>query len=324
VSHRADELRARRGWRGPRERYDLIKEGLIALVVTALLVVILALVLGSPKVASVTYQSWAQADPVDFVTTEITELAGTSETATYGPPYNDGTGQVQSIGPISPQTWFGVHTPVNAQQDFIIGPLTALATVSPDAKTALATWTGATADQQSSWATAATKATVKVDGTTVTLDGGDTGPIASMSSVLLAAAAGGVLDAGMVDMPGKLYGNDHTKSLLNLADGDYLAAVGAYYHLTGEEWGIMNEIGDWPGQPWLWWYDMWYSVPGPIRSALDYSDLAAIAYAIPLLLLVAFLPFIPGLRRLPRVLRAYRLIWRDYYRTYGTEPRPRP
>ena len=62
---------------------------------------------------------------------------------------------------------------------------------------------------------------------------------------------------------------------------------------------------------------MWYEVPGPIRGALGYSDLAAIAYALLLLALVFFLPFIPGLRSLPRLLRVYRLIWRDYYRTYG-------
>ena len=84
----------------------------------------------------------------------------------------------------------------------------------------------------------------------------------------------------------------------------------------------MNQIGNWPGQPWLWWYTMWYQVPGPIRAALGYSDLDAIAYALPLLALVFFLPFIPGLRSLPRFLRVHRLIWRDYYRTYGASKRP--
>nr|MDA8236754.1 cytochrome B6 [Chloroflexota bacterium] len=134
---------------------------------------------------------------------------------------------------------------------------------------------------------------------------------------LLAAATGGILDSGAVDAPGALYNNDHTKSLLNIADGGYLTGVGAYYGLAGEHWGVMNQIGNWPGQPWLWWYTMWYNVPGPIRAALGYSDLAAIAYALPLLALVFFLPFIPGLRSLPRSLRVHRLIWRDYYRAYG-------
>ncbi len=317
MSFRTDELQARRGWRGPRERYDLIREGLIALVVAAVLVGSLALLLGSPKVDPVTYQSWAKADPVDFVTTEVGELAGTSETARYGPPYNDGTAELQAIGPFSPQGFFGVHTPVDAAKDFIIGPLTAMAPLNPEIGSTLDTWEAAGAAQRTAWATAASKATVDVSENTVSLAGDDSGPIASMMSALLAAATGGILDSGAVDAPGALYNNDHTKSLLNIADGGYLTGAGAYYGLAGEHWGVMNQIGNWPGQPWLWWYTMWYNVPGPIRAALGYSDLAAIAYALPLLALVFFLPFIPGLRSLPRSLRVHRLIWRDYYRAYG-------
>jgi hypothetical protein len=33
-----------------------------------------------------------------------------------------------------------------------------------------------------------------------------------------------------------------------------------------------------------------------------------------LTLLLLFLPWIPGLNRLPRYLKVYRLIWKDYYR----------
>lgn len=321
MSYRTDELQARRGWRGPRERYDLIREGLIALVVSAVLVSALALVFGSPKVDSITYQSWAKSDPVDFVTTEITELGGTSDSATYGPPYNDGTRQLQAIGPFSPQGFFGVHTPVDAAQDFIIGPLTAMAPLNPEIAAALDVWNAADEPQRAAWMTAATAARVDVAGTTVTLAGGDSGPIASMMTALLGAATGGILDSGIVDAPGALYGNDHTRSLLNIADGSYFADAGAFYGLTGGDWGVMNQIGDWPGQPWLWWYTMWYEVPGPIRAALGYSDLAAIAYALVLLALVLFLPFLPGLRSLPRFLRVYRIIWRDYYRAYGTTKR---
>ncbi|MFN8623600.1 MAG: hypothetical protein U0869_22905 [Chloroflexota bacterium] len=324
MSYHHDELQARRGWRGPREKYDLLKEATLAMVITFILAIVLAVLFGSPKVNAVTYQSWAQADPVDFATTEISELAGTSETATYGPPYNDATGQLQSIGPISPQAWFGVHTPVDAPQDLFLAPLTAFATVSSDAKTALETWNSASADQQTAWATAASTATVSVDGTTVALSGsGDTGPIPAMTSVLLAAAIGGTLDTGLVDNPGGFYGNDHTFSLLNVEDGGYLNDVGSYYHLQGDEWGIMNEIGNWPGQPWLWWYTMWYTLPGPIRTALGDSDLAAVAASGILMFFVIFLPWIPGLRSIPRGLRVWKLIWRDYYRSYGSTPPPR-
>ncbi len=321
MSHRTDELQARRGWRGPRERYDLIREGLIALVVAAVLAGSLALVFGSPKVNPVTYQSWAKADPVGFVTTEITELAGTSETAGYGPPYNDGAEELQAIGPFSPQGFLGVYAPVDTARDFIIGPLTAMAPLNPEIAAALDTWNAADDAQRAAWAAAASKARADVSGNTVSLAGDDSGPIASMMTTLLAAATGGILDSGVVDAPGALYNNDHTRSLLNIADGGHFTDAGASYGLASENWGIMNQIGNWPGQPWLWWYTMWYTVPGPIRAELGYSDLAAIAYALPLLALVFFLPFIPGLRGLPRFLRVHRLIWRDYYRACGASKR---
>jgi hypothetical protein len=35
-------------------------------------------------------------------------------------------------------------------------------------------------------------------------------------------------------------------------------------------------------------------------------------------LILLFLPWIPGLNRLPRLLKVYRLIWRDYYREQRT------
>ena len=38
-------------------------------------------------------------------------------------------------------------------------------------------------------------------------------------------------------------------------------------HLTGDQWGVMNETGSYPGQPWLWLYTLWYQVPGWTNSA---------------------------------------------------------
>src|SRR5207302_4107002 len=93
--------------------YDLIKEIAIAMVVSLVVIIGFALFLSSPDVPSVTIQSWSAADPADFVTTANDELAGASTTANYGPPYNNGTGSVQSIGPISPQSWAGVHANVD-------------------------------------------------------------------------------------------------------------------------------------------------------------------------------------------------------------------
>jgi hypothetical protein len=338
MSWKNDNAQAKRRWVGPREKYDLISEGLIALVVVAVLLVVLALLFGVPKVPAVSYQSWAQADPKDFVSTALTELAGTSETATYGPPYNSGTGQVQSLGPIAPQTWVGVHMPVNPPQDFVITPLTAVAPLSQNLQKALEQWNGASSEQQQAWTTAAISSTVSlketpiplrwhgqrppnspalnVEASTVTFKGGrDTGPVATMLSAMLNLAQSGALNSQSINAPGSTYSMTYTKSLLFQSDGKYLTNIANYYNMKGEQWGVMNEIGSWPGQPWLWAYDMWYNTPPWSNVG---SDILAIAMFSLVIAIVVFLPFIPGLRSIPRAIRVYRLIWRPYYKKYGT------
>ena len=126
-------------WRGPNRRYDILKEGTIASVVVLALTLGLAGLLSSPDVPPVTIATWARLAPADFLGTAASELNGTSETATYGPPYNNQSGSVQKLL-FSPQTWFGVTQPVNAAQDFVIGPLTALAVTDPAVAAPLATY----------------------------------------------------------------------------------------------------------------------------------------------------------------------------------------
>src|SRR5437588_224493 len=103
--------------------YDLIKELTIALVAILGITLLLSVVLSSPDVPSVTIQSWAKADPIDFVTTATGELAGTTTVSNYGPPYNMGTGSVQSWGFLHPREWAGVHVATNPPNDFVIEPL---------------------------------------------------------------------------------------------------------------------------------------------------------------------------------------------------------
>jgi hypothetical protein len=77
--------------------------------------------------------------------------------------------------------------------------------------------------------------------------------------------------------------------------------------LTGEQWGVMNETGSYPGQPWLWLYTLWYQVPGWTNSAN--IDMIAI-YMTGLATILLLVPFIPGLRDIPRLIPVHRLIWR--------------
>src|SRR5581483_210634 len=100
--------------------YDLIREGLIALVAVFVLVVVFAGFLSSPDEPPLTLQQSAQQNPVGFVTTAMKELSGTSVIAQYGPPYNQGTGSVQTIGPISLQQVAGVTIPIDAAHVYVL------------------------------------------------------------------------------------------------------------------------------------------------------------------------------------------------------------
>src|SRR5215470_11355810 len=114
-------------WRGRTRRYDILKEATIAAAVATGLVLICAGVLSSPDVPPVSVQSWAKVAPADFLATSAAELNGTALAASYGPPYNHGSAAVQQVGPVNWQKLAGVTQPINAAQDFVLGPLTSLA-----------------------------------------------------------------------------------------------------------------------------------------------------------------------------------------------------
>ena len=141
-----------RQWQGDYVRYDLVKELVIALGVITAIAVLLTLLFSSPDVTPVTLQSWAKANPEDFVATAITELDGTSEVATYGPPYNHTSGSAQKIGPISLQELAGVHHPIDTSQDYVIKPLSTIPG-APTLTAALAAYQAASPARQKAWTT---------------------------------------------------------------------------------------------------------------------------------------------------------------------------
>src|SRR3984893_2947878 len=138
--------------------YDLLKEVTYALVGSLVLLIVLAAFLSSPDVSPETIQSWAQKQPVDFVTTATAELAGTTVSAQYGAPYNGGSTSVQSLGFFSPQAWSGICQPVDSAQEFVLGPLQHASVGNADLAAALTTYNQADAKQQAAWLDAYTKA----------------------------------------------------------------------------------------------------------------------------------------------------------------------
>jgi len=298
-------------WHGRYEPYDLAKEFLVALVAVVVLVTGLAVLFGSPDDKPATVKSWSTANPVDFAQTAITELDGSSGVAGYGPPYNL-NGTAQSIGPISPAKWMGVHHPIDTANDFVLGPLATLPN-DPQVQAAVTEFRSASSAQQTAWTTAYEKAVANAtftDGKLV-VPPGDYGPIGTIVSALTSMARSGALDGALLASR-QFYGTDYTKPLLFIADGQYLANLASNEHLAGSQWGMMNETGSWPGQAWLWLYTLWYQVP-PANNSTN-GDLEVFTTMIVLTAILALVPFIPGLRSIPRWSRVYRLIWRNHYR----------
>jgi len=298
-------------WKGRYEPYDLAKEFLIAFIVICVLVAGLAILFGSPDDTPVTLRSWSTANPVDFAQTAITELDGSSGTAGYGPPYNL-NGTAQSIGPLSPAKWLGVHHPIDTPNDYVLNPLATLPN-DPQVQSAIAEYRAASSEQQAKW-TAAYETAVQnatFSNGKLVVPAGDYGPVATLIAAELGMARSGALDGALLSSR-QFYGTDYTKPLLFIADGQYLANLASDQHLSGDQWGMMNETGQYPGQAWLWLYTLWYQV-GPIGSS-DNADIMVFSIMIALTALLALLPFIPGLRSIPRWTRIYRIIWRNHYR----------
>ncbi len=300
-------------WQGGYRPYDLVKEFIIALIVVSVLTAALAGVFSSPDKRAVTIAQWSRADPVDFATTGVSELDGTSMTATYGPPYNHTPGAGQKIGPISLQRLAGVRIPVDTAHDLVLSPLATLTGDQPGLRAGLARYQAATSKQQQHWTDAYTKAVAHAQfrNGQLRVPQGDYGPVGPMMASLVGLARSGGLDGALVTHS-QFYATDYTKPLLFMADSTYLQGLARQDHLLGGQWGMTNETGNYPGQAWLWLYTFWYQI-SPFKTSKNADALIWGIMAI-LTLALILVPFIPGVRSIPRRVPIYRLIWRDYYR----------
>ena len=138
--------------------------------------------------------------------------------------------------------------------------------------------------------------------------GGTYGPVPVLATRFLALARSGGLESLLVGSDA-FYSTDQTKPMLLLSDGAYLEDQARAEHLGGDQWGMMNESGNYPGQPWMWLYTFWYQVK-PFSTS---GNADALVWGLMMVLTVGLLllPFIPGLRALPRHLGVHKLIWRD-------------
>jgi len=296
----------------PMKPYDLLAEGLIVLLVVAVVVVVLAAVLSSPDYPTVRGEDVANRQPVAFVQTSANILAGNSSIQDYGPPYTPDTDNAQSLFGIAPAKWFGVRDRIDPAQDFILKPLARAAVLNHDVATALDTYEAAIPDEQQTWVTAylsaLDEATV-VNGE-VRVTPGDYGPVPTLMSGMLDLGRSGLLE-GALESNAKLpFTLDFTRSLLFFQD-DVYASVAEKLNLLGDQWGISNETGRYPGAWWLWPYTFLYQIE-PMSSS-DNADLQVGAIMIGVFLIMLLIPLIPVVSWLPRWLRVNRVIWRRWY-----------
>ena len=141
---------------------------------------------------------------------------------------------------------------------------------------------------------------------------GSYGPLPTMMGSLLSFAQSGGLDGALLTSK-QFYQTDYTKPLLFMADGGVLANRAMQQRLLGTQWGMMNETGSFPGQSWLWLYTFWYQIK-PFSTSTN-ADILVMAVMGVLTLAFILIPFIPGVRDLPRRVPIYKLIWRDHYRS---------
>jgi hypothetical protein len=259
-------------------------------------------------------QSWARTDPVDFVTTATTELDGSSGTGSYGAPYNHAS-DGQHILFLRPQKWLGVSHPVDTAHDFVLAPLRSI-TDQPTLQAAVTAYESASSDQQAKWTAAyengLAKANATTNNTAISVPAGNYGPLPTMMAGLLGFAQSGGLDGALLTSK-QFYETDYTKPLLLMADGSVLSNRAQAEHLLGAQWGMMNETGSFPGQVWLWLYTFWYQIK-PFSTSAN-ADVLVMAIMGVLSLALILVPFIPGIRDIPRWVPIYKLIWRDYYRS---------
>ncbi|APZ41860.1 hypothetical protein BW247_01065 [Acidihalobacter ferrooxydans] len=308
--------------------YDMVREGLIVFSTIAIIVLILAAFWGFPgkNYWPLTIKEVATKAPIAFLNRTVTYFDGTSGLQTYGPPYTHDNANAQRIGPFCPACWVGVMFPLNAKVDLVMQPLQQIADLNPAVATALKTYQQASAKQQMAWSQAYTAALgkAKVQNGQVILPNGDYGPVQVLMDGMLKFARAGLLEAALtVNTNPKLapYNTDYTRAFLYLG-GNIMNTVANHFDEPGGNWGMSHMAGPYPAAWWLWPYTLLYQIPA--IGNLPNADLVAFLIFAAMLGTLIFLPFIPGLNRIPYKIPVYKVIWRDWYAKYPSGDPSKP
>jgi hypothetical protein len=145
---------------------------------------------------------------------------------------------------------------------------------------------------------------------TVNIPDGNYGPVPVMMDAMLLLGQSGLLEGALESNSQTPYSLNPANPLLFFQD-DVLATGADTLDLTGPQWGIEHETGNFPGAWWLFPHAIWYHIP-PMSTSSN-GDIVVGAIMIVLFLVLLPLPLIPGLNHIPQGVKVYRLIWRDWY-----------
>jgi hypothetical protein len=279
-------------------------------VVMLALVAVLAAVVGSPNSARATIAGTAKDDPGGAVLAFTQELDGTASSSANSGEYGMG----------DPARVFVVN-PLRAAIP-LLGPITLPqwpTLQAADVQQAVATYTGATPEQQMTWASAYDKALGTI---TAAAPGGDAmGGMPSPASAKIGSLRG---DFGpvpvMVEADLKLAQEGYLEQYLQAANpghSEQLPVIWLYDHpsmlatatqkgLTDDQWGMVKERGFAVG-PWYLAVPSVFHIYFP-RGATGQGFL--LWNLLFMVLLLFAVPFLPGLRDLPKRLKLYRFIYR--------------
>jgi hypothetical protein len=342
-------------WTGPERPYDLITEGTVAVIVVTVLCILAAVLWGSPN-GGLTYPGgpkspagqafsakyWDDNDPSDLAQTAVQELLGASGTAGYGPPFNTTTGASQEFIGIKPaeiaKSIFGLTIPINTASDFVLAPVSQLAAPSnPAVASAVSRYKAAGGDlspgvpadqvassQQMTWlnnyANALAAKSAKFTPTSITVKAGNYGPVPAIITAELAIANNGSLD-GYFQGSQQQLSTDTTLGTMFFSDGTLWGNIAEAQGVGGDQWGVMNELWNFPGQVWLWLYAGMYQIPALNANNANLDLDVGLLMIVFGFLLPMFAPWIPLINRIPRWIPLYKIIYRKYYHsTPGGQP----
>lgn len=291
---------------------DFVKHLLGTLGIVMGLVLLASILFSYPEKSPLTIRSYATAHPVAFEQVVLRALDGQGQIANYGPPYNHGTGSVQS----SLQSWAGVLHPINAATDFVLKPLGMAASINPAIGPALADFRHASASQQTRWEQAATTglARATLQKGQVVMPRGQYGPLPVLLNAALGLGKSGLMSGALTRNPA-VFTHFNTQNDLLFLQGAPLQTNPGTQTLAGPNWGIIHPAVN--GYPAAWWMTIptWiYQWPAVANSAAP--DALALMIGFVFWAMLAFTPWIPLWNRVPRFVGIHRLIWQEYYRTH--------